>query len=97
MKEFIVTTFSLSQNRIISREEERVATRLKAHADNNVWQRRDKPPAPREWANDLPDNLVAACERSKLASVYDEFGDPVSIDGSTVRTMNNLLPRCSIM
>ena len=43
--------------RIISREKERVQERLKSHYENDVWEKRDKPPSEEEWNKALPEYM----------------------------------------
>ena len=53
--------------RIIAREKERIKTRLRGHVENDVWERRERPPSREEWNKPLPQYMVDKQEKSYLA------------------------------
>lgn len=72
-----------------------MARRVKYHAENDVWERRDKPPA--DWNRPLPEHLAEISETSYLR--HFEEGKEKDIDESAksaVARMSTFLPGCTI-
>lgn len=62
--------------RIIEREGVRLAERMKAHYENDVWEKRDSPP--KNWSAPLPPHLQEKIDGSYLQLYKQSQADPES-------------------
>ena len=70
--------------RLIDFEEKRIAARLQAHFNNDVWEKRTEPPE--DWNKPLPEALAKLAENSLLKE-YQENDGVLSLQTKTKSTM----------
>ena len=86
--------------RLIDYEEKRIAARLQAHFDNDIWEKRTEPPE--DWNKPLPEALAKLAENSLLKE-YQENDGVLSFQmkskslTDTVLASLPTLPSCTIM
>ena len=86
--------------RLIDFEEKRIAARLQAHFDNDVWEKRTEPPE--DWNKPLPEALAKLAENSLLKE-YQENDGVLSLQIKTKSKVDALvanlptLPSCTIL
>ena len=89
--------------RIIAREKERIKERLKGHYENDVWEKRDKPPSKDEWNKPLPQYMIDKQEHSYLAlwaktqEEKDEDKEAELKAMSKASSLINSVPSCTIL
>ena len=91
--------------RVIQREENRIAERLKGHYENDVWELRNKEERPPpDWNKPLPEHLADAAEDSYLKAYKESKShDCDHYDGTglaaraTRAKMVGILPQCNIL
>ncbi|XP_015435510.1 PREDICTED: UPF0545 protein C22orf39 homolog [Dufourea novaeangliae] len=67
---------------LIDGEKKRRMERLRPHFQNNVWQKRDKPPE--NWNGQLPDWLQTKMENTFLSIASDELKESKSKSSCTI-------------
>ena len=89
--------------RIIAREKERIKVRLQGHYGNNVWEKREKPPAKEEWNKPLPEYMLDR-QRQSYLSLYAKSQAEESEETkaqmksmSVQATLVNMAPTCTIL
>ena len=93
--------------RIIKREKERVKLRLEGHYANNVWEKRDEPPAKEDWNKPLPEYMLDRQRKSYL-SLYAKSQSQSQAEEteeteaqlksmSVMASLVNSAPTCTIM
>ena len=83
--------------RLVEFEESRIAKRLQAHFDNDVWEKRSEPPE--DWNKPLPEGLAKLSENSLLKE-YQESNGVLSMQSKTKSKVDSLvtsLPACTIL
>ena len=83
--------------RLVEFEESRIAKRLQAHFDNDVWEKRSEPPE--DWNKPLPEGLAKLSENSLLKEYQDSNG-VLSMQSKTKSKVDSLvtsLPACTIL
>ena len=89
--------------RIIAREKERIKERLKGHYQNDVWEKRDKPPTEEEWNKPLPQYMIDKQEKSYLAlwvKTQEEKDDNKLAEMKAMSMSSSLInsvPSCTIL
>ena len=89
--------------RIISREKERVRERLKSHYENDVWEKRDKPPSEEEWNKPLPEYMREKQEKSYLTlwkKTQEERDENALKEMKAISMQSSLInntPSCTIL
>lgn len=77
--------------KVIDNEEGRRKERMKAHYGNNIWKKRNGPPA--DWSKPLPDHLQKGYENSFLEMKSKEMkGMPANEAANSMQSN-----RCTIM
>ncbi len=76
--------------RIVGREKERIADRMRGHLANDVWERRETPPS--DWNKLLSDHLTDAQEESHLKR-YREKQEELRQGGGEGSLVYNLKER----
>lgn len=88
-------------SRVIQREKVRIGQRLKAHYDNDVWEKRQSPPA--EWDKPLPQWMQDKNENSYFEAYITQKTKAANAGVSEANLMamsakvTTMMPSCSIM
>ena len=89
--------------RIITREKERIKLRLEGHYANNVWEKRDEPPAKEDWNKPLPEYMLDRQRKSYLSLYAKSQTEETEETEAQLKSMSvlaslvNSAPTCTIM
>ena len=89
--------------RIIVREKERIKVRLEGHYGNNVWEKRDEPPAKEDWNKPLPEYMLDRQRKSYLSLYAKSQTEEAEETEAQLKSMSflaslvNSAPTCAIM